>query len=138
AEQRMSALESFAERTQAESDENARLLSGSVNAVFALEPDCEILRQATASQHDEIVNYHRAHNALHMTLQERNQECESLKDKLHTMEAFIVAGPMDSASSSERDSVLRDEISRMTDNEILWYTELYDAKERAEDHVLQA
>ena len=72
AEQRMRMLESFAERTQAESDENARLLSGSVSAVFTLEQDCENLRQTTASHNDEIVNYHRAHSALQMALQEKS------------------------------------------------------------------
>ncbi|MFM7987447.1 MAG: hypothetical protein ACKPKO_49855, partial [Candidatus Fonsibacter sp.] len=109
AKQRMSALESFAERTQAESDENARLLSGSVNAVFSLEQDSDILRLTSASQNDEIVNYQRAHSALQMTLQESNQECEPLTGKQHTMEAVIAAGPIYSAPSSNKDLVLRDE-----------------------------
>ncbi|MFM7984931.1 MAG: hypothetical protein ACKPKO_36980, partial [Candidatus Fonsibacter sp.] len=128
AEQRMNELESYVERVQTESDENARLLSGSVNAAFTLEQDCETLRQTTASQNDEIVNYHRAHSALQKPLQEKDQECTSLKGKLHTMEAVVAAGPMYSAPLSERASILRDEISQMKENEVLWNAELFNAK----------
>ncbi|MFM7979797.1 MAG: hypothetical protein ACKPKO_10815 [Candidatus Fonsibacter sp.] len=119
AEQRMDALESFAEHMKVESDENARLLSGSVNAVFSLEQDCESLRQTSATQNDDIVNYQRAHCALQQTLQDKNQECEVLRRKLHNMEACIAAGPMYSTPVSERDSIIRGEISQMKENEIL-------------------
>ncbi|MFM7986234.1 MAG: hypothetical protein ACKPKO_43665 [Candidatus Fonsibacter sp.] len=69
AEQRMDALESFAEHMEVESDEHARLLSGSVNAVFSLEQDCESLRHTSASLNEEIVKYQRAHYALQQTQQ---------------------------------------------------------------------
>ncbi|MFM7977777.1 MAG: hypothetical protein ACKPKO_00535, partial [Candidatus Fonsibacter sp.] len=69
AEQRVDALESFAERMKTESDENARLLSGSVNAVFSFEQDCESLRQTSASLNEDIISYQRAQCALQQTLQ---------------------------------------------------------------------
>ncbi|MFM7982633.1 MAG: hypothetical protein ACKPKO_25250 [Candidatus Fonsibacter sp.] len=77
AEQRMSALESHAESTQAESDENARLLSGSISAVYTLEQEYESLKHVASSPKDEILNYRRAHNTLQTALQERTQENES-------------------------------------------------------------
>ncbi|MFM7987182.1 MAG: hypothetical protein ACKPKO_48510, partial [Candidatus Fonsibacter sp.] len=83
AEQRVDALESYAERIKIESDENARLLSGSVNAVFSLEQDCESLRQTSASLNEEIVSYQRAHYALQQTLHENNLECEVMRGKMH-------------------------------------------------------
>ncbi|MFM7983388.1 MAG: hypothetical protein ACKPKO_29100, partial [Candidatus Fonsibacter sp.] len=117
AEQRVDALESYAERIKNEYDENARLLSGSVNAVLSLEQDCESLRQASASLNEELVNYQRAHYALQQTLRDSNQECEVMKGKLHTMEACIAAGPKYSTPMLERDTLLREEIAQMKEKE---------------------
>ena len=56
------------ERTQAESDENARLLSGSVSAIYTLEQEYANLKHVASSQNDEILNYRRAHNTLQTAL----------------------------------------------------------------------
>ncbi|MFM7989041.1 MAG: hypothetical protein ACKPKO_57985, partial [Candidatus Fonsibacter sp.] len=51
-----------------------------------------------------------------------------MKGNLHTMEACVAACPLYSTPSSERDSILRGEISHMKEHEILWYTEVHDAR----------
>ncbi|MFM7985254.1 MAG: hypothetical protein ACKPKO_38640, partial [Candidatus Fonsibacter sp.] len=96
--------------------------------IYTLEQECEHLKQAVSSQNDEIINYRHAQNTLPMALQESTQETESLKCKLRTTEAMIAAGPTYTTSSTERDSILRDEISQMKEMEVLWCTELFSAK----------
>ncbi|MFM7856631.1 MAG: hypothetical protein ACKO96_33085, partial [Flammeovirgaceae bacterium] len=51
-----------------------------------------------------------------------------MRGKLHTMEACIAAGQKYSTPMLERDTPFREEIAQMKDKEILWYTEVHDAR----------